>query len=495
MKKIIMVFAIVFTFMCSGCATAQQIHVVEKPNSFNSLKTQTPVDTSNMILVQGEAEGFLIRFFDKTPKKIKKIGTNVIPGINVDLFQVAFIPGTGKEKTGIPDPLIPIKDGFFDSSSGVSLIYIRVTTTHQTPPETYNLNIRIRNQNNNILKKITQKIEVVDFKIPENSNESLTLRTKLRAFDNDIKTKKERAIEAINLLSKYRINSMATSGFETQEELEEILFEMFDKNNYKYIAFPPRSVVGKKGYEKFIAGGDVAISEHVKKEVQHLEKYPILQNYTGKISYQLADEPEYDKMEIVCKLYDQMKNARPDLSLELTNLDYREPMPDSVDRWYLRTIAFPNKHEDYLYLRGLGTPEIGLYINDWQKIEKKINPMRMIGWVLWAKYLDAYLIYGVNAYGSIDPWKDKMLHTAQTGYSGMPVFVYLHPKTNEIIPSLRLEMFRDGIEDYEILKKTELENPDKGEVFNALRDVVNNALKSNKGEIEDMKEIKTILLK
>jgi len=88
-----------------------------------------------------------------------------------------------------------------------------------------------------------------------------------------------------------------------------------------------------------------------------------------------------------------------------------------------------------------------IYCNKASGIEEPLKGMRIIGWLLWRYQLDGYMFFSVN-YWDEDPWK-------RSGKMWRGTFVYPDYSNRNVYPSLRLELFREGIEDAAILKKVE----------------------------------------
>jgi hypothetical protein len=73
--------------------------------------------------------------------------------------------------------------------------------------------------------------------------------------------------------------------------------------------------------------------------------------------------------------------------------------------------------------------------------------MRLIPWTLGRHGIKGYMFWSVN-YWTTDPWKD----TAQNGSYMRGTLLYPDPKTGEPVNSIRWELFREGLEDFETLR-------------------------------------------
>jgi hypothetical protein len=78
--------------------------------------------------------------------------------------------------------------------------------------------------------------------------------------------------------------------------------------------------------------------------------------------------------------------------------------------------------------------------------------MRILGWLLWKYNLDGYLFWAINWWKE-DPW--KTVSSKKKDFLKRGTLVYPDPRTGKIYPSLRLEAFRDGIEDMLLLREVE----------------------------------------
>jgi hypothetical protein len=73
--------------------------------------------------------------------------------------------------------------------------------------------------------------------------------------------------------------------------------------------------------------------------------------------------------------------------------------------------------------------------------------MRLIPWTLGRHGVKGYMFWSVNYWGS-DPWTDP----AENGSHMRGTLLYPDPKTGEPVNSVRWELFREGLEDFETLR-------------------------------------------
>ncbi|OQB42021.1 MAG: hypothetical protein BWY04_00507 [candidate division CPR1 bacterium ADurb.Bin160] len=233
--------------------------------------------------------------------------------------------------------------------------------------------------------------------------------------------------------------------------------------------------MGKKAYRR----GDYKSAEKLdivaKKHVDHLVFYDdALKNYVnnGKISLRICDEPvDETHLKYIDYVYGQISAmSSPDGKTKYKNLKTvvtkGGPPKDkfgAVDRWYFRSIPKAASEARAIIdkIRKDYTQEFGLYLNNAHKMNMPNRRPRFIGWVLTSFDIDCYMIFAVNKYGEItisgetyyiNPWTDKLGGSATKGNDGMGIFIYEYPETKQLLMSIRGEHFRDGIEDFEIMK-------------------------------------------
>ncbi|MCX7661130.1 MAG: DUF4091 domain-containing protein, partial [Candidatus Omnitrophica bacterium] len=134
----------------------------------------------------------------------------------------------------------------------------------------------------------------------------------------------------------------------------------------------------------------------------------------------------------------------------LLTMTPQEGYPD-IDIWCVRINNIERKtvedfrkkgKEIWMYIAGHTSPYPSLNL-DLPSIEYRIIP-----WICWKYETKGLLYWCVNWWHNVDPWKDSMNYPGQNGNGCL-----YYPSLDGINPigSIRLEILRDGLEDYEYL--------------------------------------------
>jgi hypothetical protein len=119
--------------------------------------------------------------------------------------------------------------------------------------------------------------------------------------------------------------------------------------------------------------------------------------------------------------------------------------------------------------------EVWGYHNQWYLTDCPAVNARAFAWILWSNRISGYIIWSVNNWSvfKYDPWNYG--GGDLTAYRGDGCLFYPDKETGELLDSLRWEILRDGLEDYDYLSLCET------------------ALKSGKLSAEDKKEAEGLL--
>lgn len=192
---------------------------------------------------------------------------------------------------------------------------------------------------------------------------------------------------------------------------------------------------------------------HLEQATAHLRR----NGWLDEAQIKLKDEPAVGEYGRIAAVYEYAGGVAPGLKRELSE----EPYPilrNAADVWtpYASSFRFEVNEakagvkpgdEVWIYhnfLHGIGYPSIG---------------MRLIPWMLFRHDLQGYLFWGVTAWGDKSPWTDT--HMGSDFLRGG--LIYPDPKTGAPVDSIRWELFREGLEDYEALRllKIAVENARK----------------------------------
>ncbi len=208
--------------------------------------------------------------------------------------------------------------------------------------------------------------------------------------------------------------------------------------------------------------------------VAHLKEKGWYDNYMQHI----ADEPVEANADSYLAIARFVKKLAPDIRIIDASLEGHF-LDGAIDIWVPTLQALDEKYEFYkkrpqagneLWFYTCVVPQ-GEYANRF--IELPLIKTRLLHWINFRYGATGYLHWGFNLWagsdyrdlGGGDPFEEVSVRGLP---GGDPWIVY--PKEGGVLPSIRLEAMRDGIEDYELLKMLEAWNPKAAQEL--VRDVV-----------------------
>lgn len=212
-----------------------------------------------------------------------------------------------------------------------------------------------------------------------------------------------------------------------------------------------------------------AYNQQWKKYVKALSDYLQVHGYRDRTYHYFANEPQdQDDYDAVAWYSQLSKSAAPDLKLMVSE----EPKPEiynnphypeaKVDIWlpvlneYDPTVSHEREvnhnEETWVYfLHGTSPPYFNPITLDHPGIESKLT-----GWFLWKYRIKGLAYYSLNGWSN-NPWTNPMT----SGHNGDTFMLYPPSTSNtpipygsnnhRLVPSIRLELMRDSLEDYEYL--------------------------------------------
>ncbi len=210
--------------------------------------------------------------------------------------------------------------------------------------------------------------------------------------------------------------------------------------------------------------------------------------WAGWFSYKWWDEPRKEDYPTVRCVYKTLQEFGLNLKQELTEQPCDDPCDPAegrpwpfIDIWTLNYRCLRSQNVAVGQAAGA---QIRLYANTWHGLRPELYcpsmamAPRMIGWMIWYYGLDGYYLPGVNKPpvkdGTLD-WEQIQWLDQDSGNSEDISFLnqnLVYTATvggvTRIVPSLRLEALRDGLEDLLILKKIE-ELSDRAEFVAKMR--------------------------
>lgn len=441
-----------------------------------------------VIIPQQKLEDIEVEITDLKDEKNK----NLIKKENFKLYKVGFVktkkPYYNTLRVGLwPDPLIPLRGKFMIEKDKVQPIWINIYVPPNTPQGNYQGKIIVKAKNLKP-KELNINLRVFGFSLPKESHLKtgfdfyeylLNLRypKKKEESEREYKNRLEELKKAYYLdMLSHRINPIHNVGnpkFLGKKDDRYLLdFEEFDKKVEFYqkhgqICFGiaqewPWGYKGNWTDSWYGYTDEEAVVGVFREYGKHLEE----KNWLDSAYAYIFDETLHRVKEftfLIHKGHPKIKN--------LVTLIPQENYPD-VDIWCVRINDLDkinieeykkNKKEIWTYVAGQSNPFPSLNL-DLPSIEYRIIP-----WICWKYNLDGLIYWCVNWWHNTDPWQDPMSFPQQNGNGYL---YYPDPEGKEVIGSIRLEVLREGLEDYEYLyilkeklEKIKKEHPQKEEII------------------------------
>jgi hypothetical protein len=168
-------------------------------------------------------------------------------------------------------------------------------------------------------------------------------------------------------------------------------------------------------------------------------------NWLKKAHAKLKDEPGVGEYGRVASVFDFAGAVLPSIRREIS--EQLSPMLRKSAEVWTTNLTAPHVELDAVQSAIKPTDELWAYHNFLHTLGYPSISMRMIPWTLGRHGIKGYLFWSVNYWAS-DPWTD----TAQNHTFMRGTLLYPDPKTGEPVSSVRWELFREGLEDFETLR-------------------------------------------
>ncbi|MFC1590036.1 glycoside hydrolase domain-containing protein [Candidatus Omnitrophota bacterium] len=390
---------------------------------------------------------------------------------NVSLYKVGYVrtkkPYYNTINVGLwPDPLIPLKEAVSVKKGDCQPIWVSVFIPHGASAGRYRGKIEIRPSEGSA-EHLDVELRVYNFSIPKRPS----LRTAFDFYEYVVGKRHPRRkhehevfwkIRVNNLVEKYYlsmlkhrispIHNVGNPEFLREENGEYMLdFEEFDEKVEFYLRKGQSCFgIGKEWPFKYEGDwtdkwygftDEEAVVGVFSAYGRHLEE----KGWQSLAYAYIFDETFHRVKEITGLIHEGNAGIR-----NLLTMTPAEGYPD-VDIWCVRINNFSQPIvEDFrkdgkdiwMYIAGTTRPFPNLNL-DVPAIEHRIIP-----WMCWKYKVGGLLYWCVNWWGKTDPWENPMNFSEQNGNGSL---YYPDPEGEEPIGSIRLEVLRDGLEDYEYL--------------------------------------------
>jgi hypothetical protein len=358
-----------------------------------------------------------------------------------------------------PDPLLPARPT--DIQAGKTQpFWVTVYSSPQTAPGTYEGRIEVTADNKGI-KTLLVSVQVYDFSLPQSSHLKTAFDfyghiTKLRYPQGDLEN--DNAYTArlgevndkfITMMLSYRMNPILNIDPSVEQELSSIdRYLVLGLNNFS---------IGKKGgtfnnnWPEGKASVDGLFSLY-RGYGEDLKLNNMLQ-YTYIYAW---DEGEMGNPR-VSRVCGMIHRAYPGLKTMvcyhgiwdtaygkdwIKDIDIWTFQMDSFDEQKMRKLQAMGK-EIWMYVSGPAGADTPNLVMDFDSIDYRILP-----WLCWKYNIKGFLYWCVNWWPLVDPFENAK--NSQWEQNGNGLLFY--PGKDGPIASIRTELFRDGMEDYEYIQ-------------------------------------------
>ena len=430
---------------------------------FNRTVTHFELKTKAEIrfrLAKGEAEGALILIDGGGATKLTvDFSRRSDQGLDNSLFYVKEVSIAGG--LSVPDAMVPLSPG--DSISvpdnGSFFVYARVSALYNTPVGDYRNIFTFRDQTSGAEGSLAITSTVLPLSIPGDTPVTIQatvwpVRKYLSGGSSGtvFSSAASYTKELVHLLSEYRINAVAGMGELQPDRYIEVVKYAFEELNFRQVRLPITGMYSRgRPMRRLYPAEQPSTDELVAVYREKFSKFlPLINNpaFRTRLCLKLWDEPEKMDYPDVMLIYNAAREAWPVLRLEISE----EPSPeleDAADIWTAYIGFFDPAQVVRVHPSG---GELWIYANKVHGIDHRPKGMRILGWLIWAYDLDGYLFWGVN-WWEVDPWTTVSAHGKDFLKRG--TLVYPDTKGRGVVTSLRLEAFRDGIEDMLLIQALE----------------------------------------
>jgi len=473
LRRVLCVLSLGFALLNWACQEAGAETTLAMADPFRNYQ---PVGAeANLLKVQkriliGESEGYFFWINDaKNNELIVDYQQTPSPNYQAQVYQPMRVEL--KESLKTLDALKPIPPKDSIRIDGRSLLYLRLTTPGSAKPGAAEFALAIRGRDGKELARLQMTLSVSSVVLPSELPVMLQGTISLQKDWQDLvlPQAKERFQPAMMvrsvqaLLKEYRFNALAgmrAGGVVDDRTYKDLVVNALDRLDYRRVRLAPEQMYSwanplppKWHMEHSMKRSTM---EGLNKHTGRWQELTTKEAYKNRLSLKLWDEPRKQDLENVISMYKGMKESTPGLILEISDAPIPE-LEKTVKTWVpsirrLRKMPLPQAIERQ---HALGN-EVWFYANPLHDIDSPYGSMRYIGWVMWRYNLKGYHVWSVNKWEG-NPLlpssgkKEKPSKRDKDESQSSGLLLYPDPKDGTILPSLRLEALRDGMEDLLLL--------------------------------------------
>jgi hypothetical protein len=452
-----------------GCADTMEKVFRDEP------WTRGPAEKLAIEAARGEVEAIQLVILPKRGRDVRieaveisdlRCGGSIIPRANVTCSIVGYVrtqkPNYPTPKVGWwPDPLLPMKP--FEVKAGeVQPIWLTIRVPADAKPGLYHAEVKVGERGFFRPASLPLELRVWDFAVPKQQHleTCFLLRPDELARFYNLKSVPIEMFEAwMDFCLDRRISLTLYDWPQYDKDMERLVARQLDRGGACFCL----------GYAWFRKGTPEERAKHNDPQIAALRKLydrAKARGWLPKAYVYCHDEIGKEQYELAHELYAALKKAMPDLRLMQTFYkDSPIPALDGVmDIWAPVTGRYRKDEfqaqqakgdEVWWYVCcGPGKPFANLMI-EWPGIDHRI-----LLWQTWKLRVTGFLYWGINVFASNSKgerrWPDAEWNPAtfvnQQGGRHHGDGQLLYPGPDRLpLSSIRLESFRDGIEDYEYL--------------------------------------------
>ncbi len=190
--------------------------------------------------------------------------------------------------------------------------------------------------------------------------------------------------------------------------------------------------------------------------LQHMGDFLKETGWLDRAVLKIWDEPSKEVFPIIKEIYRIAKKTLPTVKIE-AGTSARTTLSDIlflskwVDVWGIDSRWYNEDFAEQVHAKG---GEILMAENWRERLDYPALSIRLLPWELWKYHIDIHHFWGVDVWRT-DPWETPVSQFKSDYCTG--ILLYPDPKDGSPVNSIRWELFREGLEDYEYLRLLEKE--------------------------------------
>lgn len=387
-----------------------------------------------------------------------------------------------------PDPLVPIgphfADGLFSSD-----LYCRFYVDRNASEGEYRISLLVDDESGGRVE-INLDVRIVPIDLP--NLDRLTIQATLWGPGDPKFNEHYDPVRFMTTMRQVDVNAIAlTRG---HKPLPHLVHLALDEMGFRSVRLPEHKMFSRrdKPTKEEMAEHFIALEQNLVK----LERILDRPEWQGRLTYKLWDEPTPDDYAQVVNIYRHARAQRPGLRLEISE-EPNDQLGDIADIWTIHANWLDVSPIEQRKARG---NDVWFYANKLHALNRPENTMRMIGWLLWRYRLMGYHFWSMN-WWRVDPW-ERDSEVKEAIYKDGTFLFPSRDRPGDVLTSLRLQSFRDGLQDWRWLQwldeRAAQNGSDSAEarLSNRLRETVNwTAAFEQRLDVEQLhKELQTTLL-